>query len=232
MTQHHKIPRHVAIIMDGNRRWAKKHRQPALEGHRAGYLTLKKIGDAALDRGVKILTVWAFSTENWKRAKREVQFLMNLLEWVLRDEIAEFHRKNVRLMVTGRVHELSSRLQKLVTDAVNLTRDNRRGVLNVLLNYGGRGEIVDAVRAIVRAKPDPETVDARLIGQHLYQPNLPDPDLVIRTSGEYRLSGFMPWQTEYSELVFSDKLWPDFTPADLDAAINDFQQRDRRFGRK
>ncbi|MBI4092641.1 MAG: di-trans,poly-cis-decaprenylcistransferase [Candidatus Kerfeldbacteria bacterium] len=225
-------PQHVAIIMDGNRRWARKNSIPALEGHRAGYKTLKKIGDAALDRGIKFLTVWAFSTENWKRAKREVSFLMNLLEWVLREEIAEFNRKNVRLLVTGRIHELSTRLQKLVADAVNLTRDNTRGALNVLLNYGGRAEIVDAVRAIVRAKPDADSVDETLITKHLYQPDIPEPDLVIRTSGEHRLSGFMPWQTEYSEYVFSEKLWPDFTAKDLDAALEEYRRRERRFGGK
>ncbi len=225
-------PQHVAIIMDGNRRWAKKHRKPALEGHREGYRTLKRIGDAALERGIKYLTVWAFSTENWKRTKREVAFLMNLLEWVLREEVAEFHRKKVRLVVTGRVHELSGKLQKLIADAVNLTRDNTRGVLNILLNYGGRAEIVDALRTIVRSRPDPDSVDAGLIAKHLYQPDIPDPDLVIRTSGEMRLSGFMPWQTEYSELIFSPKLWPDFTAHDLDACIAEYADRDRRFGGK
>lgn len=218
--------------MDGNRRWARKRGKPALEGHRQGYLTLKKIGDAALDRGIKCLTVWAFSTENWKRTKREVQFLMNLLEWVLREEIAEFNRKNVRLVVTGRVHELSAKLQKLIADAMNLTRQNTRGILNILLNYGGRTELVDAVRAIIRARPDPDSVDAKLISEHLYQPDIPDPDLVIRTSGEMRLSGFMPWQTEYSEFLFSPKLWPDFTPSDLDACLAEYAHRDRRFGGK
>lgn len=218
--------------MDGNRRWARKHGKPQLEGHRVGYQTLKKIGDAALDRGIKYLTVWAFSTENWKRTKREVTFLMRLLEWVLREEVAEFNRKGVKLMVTGRIHELSSRLQKLIADATNLTRDNTRGVLNVLLNYGGRTEIVDAVRAIVRARPDPDSVDAGLISKHLYQPDIPDPDLVIRTSGEYRLSGFMPWQSEYSEYVFSEKLWPDFSTKDFDDALKEYSRRDRRFGSK
>lgn len=230
MTPQQHAPRHVAIIMDGNRRWAKQHGKPVLEGHRAGYLTLKKIGDAALDRGVKVLTVWAFSTENWKRTKREVRFLMQLFEWVLRDEIADFHRRNVRLLVTGRIHELSKGLQNLIADAMNLTRGNTRGILNVLLNYGGRTELVDAVRAILRSRPVPETVDAELISKHLYQPELPDPDLVIRPSGETRLSGFMPWQTEYSEFVFSKKLWPDFTERDLDAAIKEYHRRDRRFG--
>ncbi len=231
MTSHHKAPRHVAIIMDGNRRWARKHGKPTLEGHRVGYQTLKKIGDAALERGVKILSVWAFSTDNWKRAKREVTFLMGLLEWVLKEEIAEFHRKDVKLLVTGRIHELSARLQNLIADAMNLTRENTHGILNVLLNYGGREEIVDAVRAIVRAKPEAESVDERLIEKHLYRSELPDPDLIIRTSGEQRLSGFMPWQLAYSELVFVDKLWPDFTPKDLDAALEEFRRRERRFGK-
>ncbi|MFH0829002.1 MAG: polyprenyl diphosphate synthase [Candidatus Kerfeldbacteria bacterium] len=232
MSSVHTVPKHVAIIMDGNRRWARKHGKPALEGHRIGYQTLKRIGDAALDRGVKYLSVWAFSTENWKRAKREVQYLMRLLEWVLREEVADFHRKNVRLVVTGRIHELSTRLQNLVADAMNLTRQNTGGVLNVLLNYGGRTELVDAIRAIVRSKPDPDRIDTSLISKHLYQPDIPDPELIIRTSGEMRLSGFMAWQAEYSEFVFSPKLWPDFTPKDFDEALAEYSRRERRFGGK
>jgi undecaprenyl diphosphate synthase len=190
------------------------------------------IGDTALDRGVKYLTVWAFSTENWKRAKREVSFLLHLFEWALREEIAEFHRKNVKFVVTGRLYELSEKLQTLIEDAMNLTRNNTRGVLNVLMNYGGRAELVDAIRAIVRSRQDPELIDEKLISQHLYHPEIPDPDLVIRTSGEHRISGFMPWQTEYSEFVFSEKLWPDFTPHDFDLAIEEYARRDRRFGGK
>ncbi len=231
MTHPLRIPHHVAIIMDGNRRWARKRGLVPYQGHRAGYQTLKRIGDAALERGVKVLSVWAFSTDNWKRAKREVTFLLHLLEWVLREEIAEFHRKGVRLMVTGRLHELPKKLQSLIADATNLTRQNTRGILNVLLNYGGREELTDAVRAIVRSKPDPETVDERLIGGHLYSPELPEPEFVIRTSGEQRLSGFMPWQLTYSELYFSDKLWPDFTARDLDVALAEFARRQRRFGK-
>lgn len=232
MNERHSIPEHVAVIMDGNRRWARKHGKPSLEGHRAGYKTFKKVAYAALDRGVKVLSVWAFSTENWKRTKREVQFLMQLMEWVLKEEIAEFAQNNVRLIVTGRVHELSSRLQKLIADTMNLTRNNTRGTLNVMVNYGGRAEIVDAVRAIARAKLDPDSIDADLISQHLYQPELPDPDLIIRTSGETRTSGFMLWEGEYSEYVFSDKLWPDFTTKDLDAALAEYARRDRRYGAK
>ncbi len=232
MTPQHHVPEHVAIIMDGNRRWARKHGKPSLEGHRVGYQAFKKVAYAALDRGVKVLSAWAFSTENWKRTKREVQFLMRLMEWVLKEEIAEFSRNNVRLVVTGRLHELSPRLQKLIADSMNLTRNNTRGILNVMVNYGGRTEIVDAVRAIARAKLDPDKIDAALISKHLYQPELPDPDLIIRTSGELRLSGFMPWQGEYSELIFSDKLWPDFTPKDFDVALAEYARRDRRFGAK
>lgn len=217
--------------MDGNRRWAKKHHRPSLEGHRAGYRTFKKIAYAALDRGVKVLSVWAFSTENWKRTKREVGFLMSLMEWVLKEEIAEFAHNNVKLVVTGRLHELSPRLQKLIADTMNLTRNNTRGTLNVLVNHGGQAEIVDAVRALARSKPDPESIAADLISQHLYHPELPDPELVIRTSGEQRLSGFMLWQTAYSELVFSEKLWPDFTPRDLDACLAEYARRERRFGK-
>lgn len=231
MVAHQTSVRHLAIIMDGNRRWAKQHGRPAMEGHRAGYRTLKTIGDAALDRGVKVLTVWAFSTENWKRTKREVQFLFRLMEWVLREEVADFHRRGVRLVVTGRIHEMSKRLQSLIADAMNLTRENTRGVLNVLINYGGRAELVDTVRAIVRAKPDADQVDEAMVSAHLYRPELPAPELVIRTSGEQRLSGFMPWQTEYSELVFSEKLWPDFTTKDLDACLSEYRRRERRYGK-
>jgi len=231
MTANVKVPQHVAIIMDGNRRWAKKHGKPSLEGHRQGYRTFKKIAYAALDRGVRVLSAWAFSTENWKRTKREVQFLMNLLEWVLKEEIAEFAQNNVKLLVTGRLHELSPKLQKLIAETMNLTRDNTRGILNVMVNYGGHAEIVDAVRAITLAKPDAETIDERLIAAHMYRPDLPNPDLVIRTSGEQRTSGFMPWQTNYSELIFSQKLWPDFTPRDLDSCLAEFARRERRYGK-
>jgi len=222
-----KIPQHIGIIMDGNRRWARGRGLPTLKGHQAGYNKMKKVGDWCLARGVKILTVYAFSTENWNRSKREVNYLMKLLKKALTDEVQEMHEKNIQVRVIGRISQLGKDLQKAVRDAMELTKKNTKGIVNIAINYGGRPELVDAFKVIVKKKAP---VTEKTIAQHLYTSGMPDPDLIIRTSGEYRLSNFLTWQSSYSELLFIDKHWPDFSEKDLDDAIAEYQRRHRRFG--
>lgn len=216
------IPHHIAIIMDGNRRWAKKRGLPASLGHKKGYENFKKIAEACYKMGVKILTVYAFSTENWKRSKTEVSFLMNLFENVLKNELNFFRDKKIKFNAIGQIKRLPDKLQKLVSEAMNETKNNKGGVLNLAMSYGGRAEILDAVKKSIKEKKSFEDC--------LYTAGQPDPDLLIRTGGEMRLSGFLPWQSVYSELYFSEKMWPDFSEKDLMLAIKEFQNRKRRFG--
>ncbi len=188
---------------------------------------MKKVGDWCLERGVKILTVYAFSTENWNRSKREVSYLMKLLKRALVEEIDIWHKKNIQVRVIGCISKLSKDLQKVVKDAMQLTKNNTKGIVNIAINYGGRPEIVDAVKKVIRKKiPVTETA----ISDNLYTAGLPDPDLIIRTSGEYRLSNFLTWQSAYSELLFVNKHWPEFSEKDLDEAIKEYQRRNRRYG--
>lgn len=217
------IPHHIAIIMDGNRRWAKKRGLPASLGHKKGYENFKKIAEACYKMGVKILTVYAFSTENWKRSKTEVSFLMNLFENVLKNELNFFRDKKIKFNAIGQIKRLPDKLQKLVSEAMNETKNNKGGVLNLAMSYGGRAEILDAVKKSIKEKKSFEDC--------LYIAGQPDPDLLIRTGGEMRLSGFLPWQSVYSELYFSEKMWPDFGEKDLMLAIKEFQNRKRRFGK-
>ena len=217
------IPHHIAIIMDGNRRWAKKRGLPASFGHKKGYENFKKIAEACYEAGVKILTVYAFSTENWKRSKTEVSFLMNLFENVLKNEIKFFKDKKIKLNIIGQIERLPNKLQKLIFESINETKNNKSGTLNLAISYGGRAEILDAVKRSIKEKKSFEDC--------LYTAGQPDPDLLIRTGGEMRLSGFLPWQLVYSELYFSEKLWPDFNEKDLMSAIKEFQNRKRRFGK-
>lgn len=225
------IPQHIAIIPDGNRRWAKERGVSTLQGHKRGVEVFEAVGRAALDRGVRYMTYFGFSTENWKRSKHEVGYLMKLFRWLLTDRLDEFHRENVRINVIGRVDAFSKDLQKLIAHAVELTRHNTKGVINLALNYGGRDEIVDIVRKALVMKLDPAAVTEQSVAQLAYAPDIPDPDLVIRTSGEQRLSGFLTWESVYSELFFPQKYWPDFTEKDLDSAIDEFTRRERRFGK-
>lgn len=227
--RHHGV-RHLGIIMDGNRRWAKRRGLSALGSHRRGYEVFKKIAEACLDRGIEILTVYAFSTENWNRSKKEVAYLMSLLELALHKEITDLHQKGVRVVVIGRVDELPRRLQQQIRQAMQLTARNTRGTLQLAINYGGRCEIVDAVKRIVGAKIPPTSITEETVSDALYTSGQPDPDLIIRTSGEQRMSGFLPWQTVYSELCFVNKPWPQFTEKDLDEVLVEFQRRQRRFG--
>lgn len=222
--------RHLAIIMDGNRRWAKAHGRPSFVGHQRGYEKLKQVRDWVLARGIPYLTVYAFSTENWKRSKAEVAYLFGLLQQALTADLEDFHRRGLRLRILGRRQGLPRSLARTIALAERRTARNRGGQLLVCLNYGGQAEVVDAVRAIVRAKLPAGRITERAIARHLYLPDVPPPDLIIRTSGEQRLSNFLTWQSAYSEFFFTPVHWPAFRERDLDAALTWYAARQRRFG--
>ena len=224
------VPRHVGIIMDGNGRWARSRGRPASFGHRAGARVVKTVMGGCEELGIEVLSIYAFSTENWTRPRREVGFLMRLFHDTLDREFAEIQERNIRVIFSGRRDELDQRMRRRMEDAEAKTARNTAGVLNVCLNYGGRAEVVDAVRAAVgEGKTGPE-LDESTIAAHLYQPWLPEPDLIIRTAGEKRMSNFLLWQSAYAELYVTDCLWPDFGIEDLKAAIAEYQSRVRRFG--
>ena len=226
-----RVPVHIACVMDGNGRWAQKRGLKRTEGHSAGEEALFDTVEGAVDVGVKWLTVYAFSTENWKRPVDEVRFLMNFNESLLMRRVDELDDMGVRVRFTGRRDwRVPKRLMKRMDDSVSQTAGNRRMTLTIAFNYGGRAEIVDAVRQLVADGVPPDKVDERAIAKRLYHPDMPDPDLVIRTSGEFRISNFLLWELAYSELVFVDVLWPDFRRGHLLEAIREFQRRDRRFG--
>ncbi len=226
-----KIPQHIGIIMDGNRRWAKERGLPSLEGHHQGYEKLKEIAKLCFRRGVKVLTVFAFSTENWDRSKEEVSYLMALLKRAVKEALDEFHKDNIRMKISGRINQLSKDLQEAITETVEKTRNNTKGILNLALNYGGRPEIIDAIKEIIDKNIPAQKIDEKIVKENLYMSDLPDPELIIRTSGEKRLSGFLLWESAYSELYFSKKYWPDFNEKDLDEALKEYDRRERRFGR-
>ena len=225
-----RVPQHVAIIMDGNGRWAKARGLPRLKGHQAGTENLRPILRASAEFGIQILTVWAFSTENWRRPEAEVTGLLRILQQMIRRELQEQHREGVRIRHIGRLDRMPARLRQQVLDAVELTRNNDHIVLNVAFDYGGRAEIVQAVQRIIRAGIPAEQVDEALLSSYLYTAGLPDPDLIIRTSGEMRTSGFMLWQSAYSEYYVTPTFWPDFNRDELYQALQAYDQRDRRFG--
>jgi len=224
------VPRHVGIIMDGNGRWARRRGRPATFGHRAGVRAIKPVLQACEDMGVHVLSIYAFSTENWARPRAEVRALMRLFHETMLREIDEMHRRGVRIVVSGRREDLSARMRERIDEAMGLTARNTNGVLNVCLNYGGRAEIVDAVRSIVRDGLPADQVDEQTISNRMYQPQLPEPDLIIRTAGERRTSNFLLWQAAYAEMYVTETLWPDFGPDDLQAALADYASRVRRFG--
>jgi undecaprenyl diphosphate synthase len=224
------VPRHVAMIMDGNGRWAKSRGLPRLAGHRAGTENIRPILEACVEFGIEYLTIWAFSTENWQRPAAEVRGLLRILERMIRRELRELHKQEVKLRHIGRLDRLPERLQKQVRDAIELTKDNDRIVLNVGFDYGGRAEIVRAAQQIIRAGIPPEEVDEELMSRYMYTAGQPDPDLIIRTGGELRTSGFMLWQSAYSEYYVTPTFWPDFGREELYEALVVFGQRDRRFG--
>jgi len=225
------IPQHLAFIMDGNRRWAKKRGLNILVGHQQGYKNFKKISEECYKMGIKILTFYAFSTENWKRSKIEVSYLMNILYTALAKEAEIFKKEKIKLNVIGQVEKLPPKLRELIYKVMNETKNNKDKIMNVALSYGGRAEIVDAVKKIMKEKIPVEKINEELFNKYLYTAGQPDPDLIIRTSGEQRLSGFLPWQGVYSEICFSHKLWPDFSISDLNRIIKDYQERQRRFGK-
>jgi undecaprenyl diphosphate synthase len=223
--------RHIAIIMDGNGRWATQRRLPRLAGHKAGVTALRRVVECATDLDIEMLSVYAFSTENWGRPRAEVDGLMRLFWETIRSDLEKLHRDGVRLRHLGRLNDLSADIQQAVRDSMELTRNNSRIALNICFNYGGRAELVDAVRQIIADGRHPEAITEELIASYLYTRDLPDPDLVIRTAGEMRVSNFLLWQSAYSEYYATLTLWPDFGREDLVAALHSYYQRQRRFGR-
>ena len=230
------LPKHISIIMDGNRRWARQRNLPVKMGHKEGAETLKKIVRYANKRGIEYITVYAFSTENWKREKEEVDSLMSLLEYYLNQFSKEADTENIVIKVIGRKKELSEKLLKKIDEVVEGTKNNTGIVFTIALNYGGRDEITTAIKTIAEDvknnKLNIDEIDEKLISEYLYTKNMPDPDLMIRTSGEVRTSNFLPWQLVYSEFLFLDKLWPEFSEEALEKAIQIFSKRNRKFGAK
>jgi len=225
-----RIPTHIAIIMDGNGRWAKARGLPRLAGHRAGTENMRRILRACVEFGVKTLTIWAFSTENWRRPQEEVHGLMDILEQVIDRELSELHKNGVRLRHLGRLEGIADHLQTKVRSAIELTQDNDRITLNVAFNYGGKAEILDAVKHIIADGVRPEDIDESLFASYLSTAGQPDPDMIIRTGNESRISNFMLWQGAYAEWYFTPTLWPDFDKEELRKALDDYARRERRFG--
>lgn len=225
-----RVPPHVAIIMDGNGRWASRRGLSRIEGHEAGTENIRPITFRAGELGIKYLTLWAFSTENWRRPREEVEGLMRILGNAIESETQELHKQGARLRHIGDLDALQPDLRQAVLDAMELTKDNTKLVLTLAFNYGGRQELVHAIRGMIQDGIAPEDVTEETITERLYMPDLPDADLIIRTSGEWRLSNFLLWQGAYSELYFTPKCWPDFQPNDLEDAVLDYSNRERRFG--
>jgi undecaprenyl diphosphate synthase len=225
-----EVARSVAIIMDGNGRWARRRGLPIAAGHRAGTRALRRTVEAAIDLGVDSIAVYAFSTENWTRPPDEVDALMEIFGETIERELPDLAKEGVRTRFMGRRDRAPAELQERMAALEEETAGNERLQLWIAFDYGGRAELVEAARRIVEAGVDPEHVDAELLAEHLYAPELPDPDLLIRTSGELRISNFLLWQLAYAELVFVDRLWPDFGEADLRSALEDYARRRRRFG--
>ncbi|MEP7199004.1 MAG: isoprenyl transferase [Chloroflexota bacterium] len=226
-----RVPYHVAIIMDGNGRWAQQRGRPRLDGHRAGTDNIRRILECCAEQGVKMLTLYAFSTENWNRPTDEVNGLMGLPEIFLRRELKNLHKNGVRLRHIGRLEGIAPNVKAQVLDAIELTKHNDRIVLNIAFNYGGRVEILEAVRRIVADGIRPDDIDETLFGRYLYTQGEPDPDLVIRTAGEMRLSNFLIWQAAYAEYYSTPTYWPDFDRAELLHAFEAYDQRERKFGK-
>ena len=228
-----KIPNHVAIIMDGNGRWAEKRGKKRTEGHKKGANALKKVSEYAFDKGIKVLSVFAFSTENWKRDKEEVDFLMNLFLKAFKENFDSVKKKGVKVVFSGLKDKLSKEVLDAMDEMTESTKDNKNGIFNICINYGGQDEIVEASKKISRdiidGKIKEEDVNKEIFGKYMFN-DLPPIDLLIRTSGEYRVSNFMLWQMAYSEMYFTNVYWPDFDDKCLEDAINSFNKRDRRFG--
>ena len=224
------IPYHLGIIMDGNGRWARQRRLPRLAGHRAGTENIRRVLTGCVEFGIKVLTIYAFSTENWKRPEEEVKGLMSIFARVIDRELNELHREGVQLRHVGRLEGISNSLRAKVHQAIDLTKDNDRIILNVAFDYGGRAEIVRAVQQIIREGIPADEVNEELLSSYMYTAGQPDPDLIIRTGGELRTSGFMLWQSAYTEYYVTPTFWPDFGRDQLYEALVAFGQRDRRYG--
>ena len=231
MSPRERVPRHVAIIMDGNRRWARQRGVPETQGHAAGVEAIRPIVEHAVELGIEVLTIYAFSRENWQRSSHEVETLIGLLEATIRDETPKLLEEGVQVRLAGRLTELPAHTRASIEEAIEATAGGERMVLNVAFNYSSRAEIVDAVRAYLEAGHDPAALDEAALDAHLYTAGLPEPDLLVRTGGDQRISNFLLWQLAYAELYFCDSYWPDFGPAELDAAVAAFASRARRFGR-
>jgi len=224
------IPAHVGIIIDGNRRWAKERNLPTLEGHLKGYEKMKLAPEWFFSRGVKIVSVFAFSTENWNRSQEEVNYLMKLLKQAIDEELENSDKKAYRVMISGRINELPGDLPESCNLIMEKTKTKQKGIFNICLNYGGRAEIVDAIQKMIKHKVEVKQVHEGMVKKYLYNGELPDADIIIRTSGEKRLSGFLLWQSPYSELLFLKKYWPDFEETDVDLILNEYAERKRRYG--
>lgn len=227
-----KIPQHIGIIMDGNGRWAKARFLPRMAGHRAGTNNIRRVVDAFIEYGIPYMTVYAFSTENWKRPSDEVQGLMQLLGEMLDTQVKELHEKGVRLLHIGRLEQLDRITSEKIKSALELTKNNTKLTLVIAWNYGGRDEIVHAVQGMLENHVQPKEISEALVSNYMYTKDIPDPDLMIRTSGEMRTSNFLIWQSAYAEWYFTDTLWPDFDKARLQEALDDFAKRERRFGKR
>jgi undecaprenyl diphosphate synthase len=224
------IPKHIGFIVDGNRRWAKKHGLPAYEGHLAGYNAVQEVAKATFDAGVEFVSIYIFSTENWKRSEDEVSKLMGLVLKLLTSDLPIFDKNNIKLKVLGSRDRVSDRILKAIDDAEARTANNTAGTLALCFNYGGQLEIVDAVKKIIQSGASADGITTELIGQNLYVPEIPPVDLIVRTSGEQRISNFMLWRSAYSEILFIDKTWPDMTKDDITDIIKEYNKRSRRFG--
>jgi undecaprenyl diphosphate synthase len=225
-----RVPRHVAVIMDGNGRWATQRGLPRAAGHRAGTENIRRVIERFADHGVHYLTLYAFSTENWNRPQPEVRMLIRLLRFFLRREVENLHKNGIQLRLLGHIETLPEWLQRQVNSAIDLTRGNRRMVLNICFSYGGRDDILVAVQKIVQEETPASEVTEDLISEHLYTKGMPDPDLLIRTAGDQRISNFLLWQCAYAEMYFTDTFWPDFGREDIDIALAEYGRRKRKFG--
>lgn len=224
------VPRHIGFIVDGNRRWAKKHGIPTYEGHLAGYNALKDVALAALESGIEYMSIYSFSLENWKRDKDEVMNIMSLAMRLFTTDLVQFDEKNVRLRVIGSTAHLTKAMLKEIAAAEERTKNNTAGTLVICFNYSGQQEIADAAKRMIEEGVDPESVTPETLEHYLYAPDVPPIDLIVRTSGEERLSNFMLWRSAYSEFLFLEKLWPDMTKDDLTAILSEYAKRQRRFG--
>jgi undecaprenyl diphosphate synthase len=226
-----KIPGHVALILDGNRRWAKERNLPTFDGHFQGYKKIKTAPKWFFDRGVKIVSVFAFSTENWDREQSEVNYLMKLLKDTIDEQVAIANEHSYKILISGRLDELPGDLPEACQNAMSATTGNKSGILNICFNYGGRAEIVDAIKKMFLNNVSAEQVHEGMLKKYFYQQDLPDVDVLVRTSGEQRTSGFLLWQAAYAELIFLKKYWPDFEESDVEAIIHEYGDRERRFGK-